>query len=138
MNVKGLILFLYCILFWSTVQAQSVAKDSAFGNVSIKADTTVTIARKDSVIKKKHDPRVATRHSAFIPVGGRLIITSTGKYRWCILPLVFLLTRLSLTVPITNKPILPLMHYGWPLMVPIHLQLRHIAILPSYTRYPIQ
>ena len=85
MNVKGLILFLFSILFWSTVQAQSVAKDSAFGNVSIKADTTVTIARKDSVIKKKHDPRVATRHSAFIPGWGQAY-----NHQYWKIPLVYI------------------------------------------------
>jgi len=85
MNVKGLILFLFSFLFLLSVQAQSVSNDTAFANVSIKADTTITRVRKDSVIKKMHDPRVATRHSVFIPGWGQAY-----NHQYWKIPLVYI------------------------------------------------
>lgn len=70
MNGKGSILFILSFLIASFLFAQS-AKDSANKSMQLKPLDTIVKTKTDSVVKKKHIPAVATRHSAIIPGWGQ-------------------------------------------------------------------
>ena len=84
------------ILLFSVVSFNAVAQNDSTTKVNdgkeilldtLKptTDTAVTVsAKKDSVVKKKHDPRVATRHSAILPGWGQ----AYNRQYWK-LPLVY-------------------------------------------------